>query len=296
MVSADEAQYRVFRVRRTIHQLLRDRGYMIDQADIDMSEEDFKAGYTGEREALTIQVQKRDDPTDQIFVFWPSDPKVGVKPIKRCACRLTRGLRPSDESALAGRPPQPRSLPPTAPSLDANTDLGLAGSVHGVQIPVPAPARRYMDRMNEDEVKRAILVVQQNLTAFAKQATLPRRWGTARTRNPTIGLSRLGARLQLCRGGWELVSLVAARERSGTLSGTLGTLASALSSRQCDAFGALCLRVASGPRRRRKPSPRFARGSGVGAGGTGGTGGAGGTGGTGGTGETVARQPHSRHP
>lgn len=27
-----------------------------------------------------------------------------------------------------------------------------------------------MDRMNEEEVKRAILVVQQNLTAFAKQA------------------------------------------------------------------------------------------------------------------------------
>lgn len=28
-----------------------------------------------------------------------------------------------------------------------------------------------MDRMNEEEVKRAILVVQQNLTAFAKQVT-----------------------------------------------------------------------------------------------------------------------------
>ena len=55
--------------------------------------------------------QKRDDPTEQIFVFWPSDPKVGVKPIKR-----------------------------------------------------------YMERMNEEDVKRAILVVQQNLTAFARQA------------------------------------------------------------------------------------------------------------------------------
>ena len=58
-----------------------------------------------------VFAQKRDDPTEQIFVFWPTDPKVGVKPIKR-----------------------------------------------------------YMERMNEEDVKRAILVVQQNLTAFARQA------------------------------------------------------------------------------------------------------------------------------
>lgn len=79
--------YRLHRVRRTVHQILRDRGYMVDQADIDMSEADFteKYGDNPQREALTVLVQKRDDPTDMLFVFWPSDPKVGVKPIKRCA-------------------------------------------------------------------------------------------------------------------------------------------------------------------------------------------------------------------
>jgi len=95
--------------------MLRDRGYMISQADIDMSEEAFAAQYTDNpaRENLTILVQKRDDPTDQLFVFWPQDAKVGVKPIKR-----------------------------------------------------------YMERMNEDDVKRAILIVQQTMTAFAKQAII----------------------------------------------------------------------------------------------------------------------------
>ena len=104
---------RVYRVRRTALQMLRDRGYMVDEADIAMGEQDFfaKFGESPQREALTMLVQKRDDPADMIFVFWPVDAKVGVKPIKR-----------------------------------------------------------YMDRMNEEKVRRAILIVQQNLTAFARQA------------------------------------------------------------------------------------------------------------------------------
>ena len=107
------AGQRIYRVRRTVLQMLRDRGYMVDQADVDQSEEDFfeKHSTSPQRDGLTLLVQKRDDPTENIFVFWPADPKVGVKPIKR-----------------------------------------------------------YMERMNEEDVKRAILVVQQNLTAFARQA------------------------------------------------------------------------------------------------------------------------------
>ena len=105
--------HRLHRVRLTVHQMLRDRGFMVSAEDIEMSVEEFTRRFTESpsREALTILVQKRDDPTDQLFVFWPADPKVGVKPIKR-----------------------------------------------------------FVERMNEDDVKRAILVVQQQMTAFAKQA------------------------------------------------------------------------------------------------------------------------------
>ena len=84
-MSIDGVGYNLYRVRRTVHEMLKDRGYLIDQADIDLSEDSFKEkhGEVPVREAMTVLVQKRDDPTEQVYVFWPADPKVGVKPIKR---------------------------------------------------------------------------------------------------------------------------------------------------------------------------------------------------------------------
>lgn len=32
----------------------------------------------------TNQVEKIDDPSDNLFVFFPEDTKVGVKPIRKC--------------------------------------------------------------------------------------------------------------------------------------------------------------------------------------------------------------------
>ena len=109
------SRFRLYRVRRTVLQILRDRGYMVASADLEMTEEQFREKFTDvpQREQLAILVQKRDDPTDQLFVFWPADPKGGVK-----------------------------------------------------------PSKRYVERMGEDDVKRAILVVQESMTAFAKTAML----------------------------------------------------------------------------------------------------------------------------
>ena len=110
---------RIYRARRTVLQMLRDRGYMVDQSDVDMSEEDFYEKFTDapQRDMLTLLVQKRDDPTEQIFVFWPVDAKVGVKPIKR-----------------------------------------------------------FMQRMNEEDVKRAILVVQHRLQPQPRAEALRAPW------------------------------------------------------------------------------------------------------------------------
>ena len=101
---------RLFRVYRTVSSMLDKRGYMIPKAMREMTPDDFieKFGEYPSREALTILVvsvnstkvcgrwiyyssclyltifaqEKADDESNQLFVFFPEDEKVGVKPIK----------------------------------------------------------------------------------------------------------------------------------------------------------------------------------------------------------------------
>jgi DNA-directed RNA polymerase I, II, and III subunit RPABC1 len=103
----------MFRVRKTCLKMLSKRGYIVPDNELNSTLEQFlvKFGEKPTREALSILVEKPDDPTDQIFVFFPEDEKVGVKPIKT-----------------------------------------------------------YCQRMKEENVQRAIIVVKINLTPFAKTA------------------------------------------------------------------------------------------------------------------------------
>lgn len=75
---------KMYRVRKTCYKMLSKRGYIVPDAELNMSSEDFKNkfGEAPARTALTILVEKTDDPDDQLFVFFPDDEKVGVKPIK----------------------------------------------------------------------------------------------------------------------------------------------------------------------------------------------------------------------
>ncbi|CAK9309898.1 unnamed protein product [Citrullus colocynthis] len=111
MVLSEEEITRLFRIRKTVFQMLKDRGYFVGDFEIDMTREQFKHKYgeSMKREDIVINKAKRNDSSDQIYVFFPEEPKVGVKTIKT-----------------------------------------------------------YTQRMNSENVYRAILVVQQNLTPFAR--------------------------------------------------------------------------------------------------------------------------------
>ncbi|KAJ9167841.1 hypothetical protein P3X46_019433 [Hevea brasiliensis] len=109
-LSEDEIK-RLFRIRKTVMQMLKDRGYFVGDFEINMTREQFisKFGENMKREDLVINKSKRTDASDQIYVFFPEEQKVGVKTMKT-----------------------------------------------------------YTNRMKSENVFRAILVVQQNLTPFAR--------------------------------------------------------------------------------------------------------------------------------
>merc|ERR1719221_1252040 len=81
---------RLYRVYKTISSLLTKRGYMVSREMRDMTPLDFtqRFGEFPSREGLTILVEKADDDTNQLFVFFPEDEKVGVKPIKILTDRM----------------------------------------------------------------------------------------------------------------------------------------------------------------------------------------------------------------
>ena len=64
----------MFRVYRTVNKLLKNRGYQ----DVSQENKNFE-----DRDSLTILTHKINNPDDKIFVFFPTDEKVGVKPIRK---------------------------------------------------------------------------------------------------------------------------------------------------------------------------------------------------------------------
>ncbi|KAL7747275.1 DNA-directed RNA polymerases II 24 kDa polypeptide (RNA polymerase II subunit 5) [Sorochytrium milnesiophthora] len=85
-MSDDRETTRLYRVYRTLKQMLRDRGYTVLQSDLDTSLEEFSTRYapsgTVNRVDLTFTQVKQNGSGDTIMVFFPEDRSVGVKPIK----------------------------------------------------------------------------------------------------------------------------------------------------------------------------------------------------------------------
>lgn len=77
MASDDEIS-RLFRIRRTVMQILRDRGYLVLDVEVDMNKRQFldKFGEAVRREDLVLNKAKKNDPSDQV------DPLPDLAPTK----------------------------------------------------------------------------------------------------------------------------------------------------------------------------------------------------------------------
>jgi len=114
----EQETYKLWRVRKTVMALCHDRGYLVTQEELDQSIDQFKQQFGDKpsekqpsRNDLIVLVAHNDDPTDQMFVFFPEELKIGIKTI-----------------------------------------------------------RAYCKRMQEENITRAIIVVQQSMTPSAKQS------------------------------------------------------------------------------------------------------------------------------
>eukprot|EP00735_Rhodelphis_limneticus_P004004 TRINITY_DN15552_c0_g1::TRINITY_DN15552_c0_g1_i1::g.28501::m.28501 TRINITY_DN15552_c0_g1::TRINITY_DN15552_c0_g1_i1::g.28501 ORF type:complete len:216 (+),score=37.46,sp/O81098/RPB5A_ARATH/51.50/1e-73,RNA_pol_Rpb5_C/PF01191.14/2.9e-35,RNA_pol_Rpb5_N/PF03871.9/4.2e-26,Pyr_excise/PF03013.9/0.5,Pyr_excise/PF03013.9/1.3e+02,Metal_hydrol/PF10118.4/3.8,Metal_hydrol/PF10118.4/20 TRINITY_DN15552_c0_g1_i1:42-650(+) len=104
---------KLFRIRKTVNQMLKDRGYNVSKTESEKTLENFTQQFSENpsRENLTILARMEGNPTEQIFVFFPDEEKLGVGTI-----------------------------------------------------------RKYHDRMRDEGVARAIIVLRGAITAFAKTA------------------------------------------------------------------------------------------------------------------------------
>uniref|UniRef100_A0A1X7TFF8 DNA-directed RNA polymerases I, II, and III subunit RPABC1 n=1 Tax=Amphimedon queenslandica TaxID=400682 RepID=A0A1X7TFF8_AMPQE len=78
----EEVTYRLWRIRKTVMQMCHDGDQFKEQFG-----ERPNDGHPS-RNDLSILVAHNDDPTDQMFVFFPEDPKVGIKTIKQYCGRM----------------------------------------------------------------------------------------------------------------------------------------------------------------------------------------------------------------
>merc|ERR1719361_540939 len=121
----EQETYKMWKVRKTVMQLCHDRGYLVTQDELDQTLEQFKEQFGDKpserrpaRSDLVVLVAHNDDPTDQMFVFFPDEPKIGIKTIKTYCTRMQeenitravivvqQGMTPSAKQSLVDMAPK----------------------------------------------------------------------------------------------------------------------------------------------------------------------------------------------
>lgn len=80
----------LYRVRKTVLQMLKDRGYVISEKKLAQTKAEFETSYNGRRESLNMLLTKRaapgqavveDDSSQKILVFFPDQEKLNIEGI-----------------------------------------------------------------------------------------------------------------------------------------------------------------------------------------------------------------------
>ncbi|KAF8591118.1 DNA-directed RNA polymerase RPB5 subunit [Ramaria rubella] len=87
-MATEEETARLWKINRTIHELVKDRGFQVSEDEIAMDLTTFRNNYsssvgTVDRSQLNFFTNSRKDLSDQIFVFFTEEKSVGVKTMRK---------------------------------------------------------------------------------------------------------------------------------------------------------------------------------------------------------------------
>ncbi|XP_010465688.1 PREDICTED: DNA-directed RNA polymerases II and IV subunit 5A-like [Camelina sativa] len=90
MALTDEEIKKLYLVQRTLMQMLKDRGYSIEDSEITMTLGEFieKYGDDFKRKALNTLKAKKNDDNEKLYIFFPNKSKVGVADMKKYTNKL----------------------------------------------------------------------------------------------------------------------------------------------------------------------------------------------------------------
>ncbi|KAG2362764.1 RNA polymerase [Suillus spraguei] len=85
---AEDETAKLWKVNRTIHELVKDRGYQVSDDEINMDLTTFRSHYANsggsvDRNQLNFFTNSRENPADQIFIFFSDEKSVGVKTMRK---------------------------------------------------------------------------------------------------------------------------------------------------------------------------------------------------------------------
>mmetsp|Transcript_8692 Transcript_8692/g.12772 ORF Transcript_8692/g.12772 Transcript_8692/m.12772 type:complete len:226 (+) Transcript_8692:118-795(+) len=134
---------RLFRVYKTVSAMLNKRGYMVPRSMREMTPDSFtqKFGADPARESLTIMVEKADDDTDNLFVFFSPEEKVGVSPIKVYADRMS--------------------------------EEGVANAILVLRVDISPMAKRAIDEMTNSEIRMEHFKESELLVDITEHTLVP---------------------------------------------------------------------------------------------------------------------------
>lgn len=121
-MAEDNAEvYKLWRIRHTVLQLCHDRGYLVTQDELEETYDMFKEQYADcipDRSEMTILCAHHNNPSDKIYVFFPEEPKIGIKTVNNYVEKMEKdsvnraivivrmGLTPSAKQAMRNVAPE----------------------------------------------------------------------------------------------------------------------------------------------------------------------------------------------